>query len=312
MDKQIEEKIEDVRRKIRRAHFKDAFDNLGSLVDDLSNRELDRMFTLLAARFNADLKEYIYGIQADDFETNKIIDALNHLLDEVELTAKEIYEKQQTKVNDNTPEEKEEFVQIEKIAYIKLIHLKERKAGATPFYKRYIPRLNREVEVFDEVQIFRIIKYSKPLEEIDVRDRSSGVVDINILHPWQELEFTDYGSSQIEELVTQVIDMNSSNVFCSVMYFINGFQKGNTDYLIQMENKTKVGRLLIDFSSLLYFEEFITDIPKGFKRIKGFEDERPVSVEQLRPGIFHLEAINLNKGDVVGLRFNLNWDKIRF
>jgi len=302
------EKIEQVRKKIRRARFSEALDDLDVIIEELGDKELDKMFTLLSARFNSDFKDYISGVKVNDNETVKIILSLTELLREVEKSANELSISQNKDTQNNNLDE--DYTQIEKIAYIKLIHIKERKEGNTPVYMRYIPRLEREVEVFDEAQFFRIIKYSKPLTEINVRDRSSGIIDINILHPWQELEFTDYGSAQIEHLVTQVIDMSNSNVFCSTMYFINGFQKGNTDYMTQMEMKTKTGRLIVDFSSLPNHKYFLTGIPKGFKRVKGFDGDRPVTVEELRPGMFHIESINLSKGDVIGLKFEIDWTKI--
>ena len=305
MPSNFKEKIEQIKRKIRRARFSEALDDLDTLIEELGDKELDKMFTLLSARFNSDFKDYINGLKVSDTETIKIIQSLNELLSEAEKMAEELSSVQKTDSNID-----EDYTQLEKIAYIKLIHIKERKEGATPVYMRFIPRLEKEVEVFDEAQFFRIIKYSKPLTEINIRDRSSGIVDINILHPWQELEFTDYGSAQIENLVTQVIDMSNSNVFCSAMYFINGFQKGNTDYMTQMEMKTKTGRLIIDFSSLPNHKNFIVGIPKGFKRVKGFDGDRPITVEELRPGMYHIEGINLNKGDVIGLKFDIDWNKI--
>ena len=59
MDNQFQEKIELVRRKIRRARFSEALDDLDILIESIGDKELDKMFTLLSARFNSDFKDYI-------------------------------------------------------------------------------------------------------------------------------------------------------------------------------------------------------------------------------------------------------------
>lgn len=233
----------------------------------------------------------------DSFKGDKIITTVTN------------YFGNENKNNKSDEEDENDYTLLEKIAYIKLIHLSERKEGAKPIYKRYVPRLNRDIDVYDEAQFFRLIKFSKPLKDLNIKDRSSGVVDLNILHPWQELEFTDYGAADVENIIEQVINMKDSNIFYSAMYYLNGFQKGKEDYMTKMELKTKIGRLIIDFSSLPKFKNFVTGY-KGFKIARGTKYEMEISTQQIRPGIYHVTDVELDKGDVIGLRFEIDWEKI--
>lgn len=196
------------------------------------------------------------------------------------------------------------------MVYSKFVYLKEKKRGAKPFYKKHFDRVNETIGIFDEVHGIRLIRFSKPFKEFSTRDRTSGLATLNILQPWRDIEFVDYGAEQIPNVITQEIDMENSNVFCSSGHFYNGFQDGHTDTMMKMEMKAEVARILVDFTSIPNHRNIFSNPPEGFRRVRGKKEVRMLNVEIIEGGIYHLEATNLNKGDVIGIKFKLDWSKI--
>src|SRR5215212_297357 len=73
-----------------------------------------------------------------------------------------------------------------KFVYVKVIHLRRREHGRAPVYRASLRRVGREIEVFDEYHFFRLNVFHRPQKEFRFSDRTSGVVDLQIMYPWQE------------------------------------------------------------------------------------------------------------------------------
>ncbi|MEP7317448.1 MAG: hypothetical protein ABI921_01865 [Panacibacter sp.] len=198
----------------------------------------------------------------------------------------------------------------EKILYIKMLHLKERTATSAPLYKKFIPRINSTEDVFDESQFLELLIYSTDAPLIDVSNHSSGVVDMNILLPWKKLFFPNPTDAKDREDVHQKIQL-PSNVFFSSTNFINGFQKGNTSYGARAYLFNKNLRMIVDFSTLGNYEKLQKSPPYAVRRIiKSEKESEPEKVEEIQPGVFHYQAMNIDEGDVVEIRFDINWDQV--
>jgi len=198
--------------------------------------------------------------------------------------------------------------QMYKFVYIKVYHLTPMVDGQPPVYEKYISRLSKTIGVYDEFHYFRLNVFRKPQKNLRYLDRSSGIVDMQIIHPWQSLYFEDKGAAKVENVLEQIIKEPSNVFFTRTMYF-NGIQKGNEDVGMRMENDTLEARLLVDFSSIPGFETFQKATPKGAYRSNGREE--PVGVIETQPGIYLLSQKNLKKGDVLRMDFNLDWDVIK-
>ncbi len=200
--------------------------------------------------------------------------------------------------------------QLHKFGYAKIYHLSLKSADPKSSFQRYIPRLEKHIDVFDEYHFFRLSIFRDPQKEFTIQDRSSGTVDMQIIHPWQELFFPDKGAAQVESVLSQTFQQ-SSNVFFSKTVYYNALQPGHTDFAIKMERDTEEARLMIDFTALPGFEKFITAMPRGiFRNSRGEEESIGVVSGQHQPGTFIVSRKNLKKEEVIGIEFAFDWDII--
>src|SRR6266542_348772 len=199
-----------------------------------------------------------------------------------------------------------------KLLYIQVCALSRRAERREPIYKRFIERLEKEIDVYDELHHYRLNIYNTPPSEFEITDRSSGVVDLNILHPWQSLQFPDEGARHVEQIIKQTIRSYSNMFFTRARYF-NGFQPGNENVAMRMERDTEEARLVIDFSSLPHHEAIVAGWPKGTIRENngnGTVTEGEIEVKRLRAGVYVVERLNLKKESVIRMDFKINWDVV--
>ncbi len=199
--------------------------------------------------------------------------------------------------------------QLQKFVYIKVLHLKKKVKGRKPIYTRYVKRLEKEIEVFDEYLYFRFNIFKRTQKKFTCQDRSSGIVDMQILHPWQdELKFADKGAKFVEKILSQ-IPIKPSNVFFTETKYFNGFQSGNEDIAMGVEFDTEEARLVIDFSSLPNFNDIIMEKPKAYF-ISIDENEEMIGILEPSPGIYCIAKNNIKKGSVLRIDFEFDWEKL--
>lgn len=204
---------------------------------------------------------------------------------------------------------------LEKVEYIKMLHLADKTKTAEPVYKKYISRLQQEEEIYDEAQFAELMIYSgKPDSNmVNNYSQSHGTIDMNVIVPWQDV------SNQVQQLQEDdgmsdqargYVDM-TSNVFYSVTNFINAFQRGNTFFQTRADQSVAFARLIVDFSSLPGFSTMHKTEPRG-KRYNERKkaDITAVSVTQIKPGVYQCAIENMLPGDVVVMNFDIDWDKI--
>ncbi len=173
-----------------------------------------------------------------------------------------------------------------KFFYMKVNCLKQKKSEAKPFYKRHVKRLNSDIDVFSEVQCYRLNIFTNEQKLINFTDRSSGVVDLQIFHPLlEELVFTDEKAANDPHSLIQTVD-KKSRVYFSRAVYLNGFQPKEEDMNMKMEKDTEEATLIVDFSSLHNFDSLFKSEPKGSHRSGKKKGILPV--QNLQPGIYSL------------------------
>jgi hypothetical protein len=197
-----------------------------------------------------------------------------------------------------------------KYSYIKVIHLTRNDGTNAPVYRAYVPRLDREVTVFDEYNHYRLNIFPRKRPYTST-NRTSGVCDVRIIFPWREeegLEFSDKGSGKVADVISQTMDVESKVHFTNTINY-NGLQPGNEDLAMKMEYDTREARMIVDFSSIPNCEAVIP-MPVAVVRVKN--RERRINVHQLATGVFMVCESMLQKEAVLRMDFCFNWTKIPF
>jgi hypothetical protein len=200
---------------------------------------------------------------------------------------------------ENTP-----IIQDMKMVYVKYLHI--RRESQKPVYKKYINRLEKEIDVHSEYHYYRFNKYNKSNNSITITDRSSGVVDQNILYPWKKLTFTDKPSQKIQGVIAQ--DVKDSDTYFSATTYYNGFKENNEDIGMKMEMDTNCARMVSDFSSIVGLKKLFVKEPDAYKIQLDGRKVKLLGLEKISEGIYHLVAYNLKKGESLLLDFHVNWN----
>jgi hypothetical protein len=198
------------------------------------------------------------------------------------------------------------LVQEEKMVYIKYLYI--RPTTGAPAYTKYIDRIKRHLDIYSEYYFVRFNKFSKARNSITIRDRTSGVVDLTLIYPWKRLSFADEGSATIPQVITQ--DLAGQDTYFTASTYYNGFSEGNEDVAIKMEMDTTVARMVADFSSVVGFESLFTREPEAYRIDTDQQKTKLLGLEEHKPGVYHIEVHNLQKGEVVMLDFHVDWEHL--
>ncbi|HEX7242921.1 MAG TPA: hypothetical protein VF263_21720 [Longimicrobiaceae bacterium] len=194
-----------------------------------------------------------------------------------------------------------------KYCYVKVVHLTRREDGRAPVYRAYVPRLDQKVPVYDEYHYFRLNVFRWPRGVFTCTDRSSGVVDLQILHPWHDggkLVFTDRGAGLQPGTVSQTV-RKKSNVFFTKSIYYNGLQSGHENVAMKMEHHTGEARMIVDFSSIPNFEQLVP-MPDAVECTPDRETQ--INARKLAPGIFSVSAVDVAEETVLRLDFAFRWE----
>ena len=203
----------------------------------------------------------------------------------------------------------EPLKQYEKIVYNKMVHLQCR--DREPIYDAYVNRTKKTIKVFDEKFTLRINRFSKK-GPITLRDRSSGEIDLKILLPFMEqLKSSDIKSIGYNQMVTQ--DLFDNDTYINTATFYNGFQEGEEDQEIKMEEDTDVVRFISDFSSIPDIDKIIIDKPKLYY-VDRETDKKDITKRSLKiypQGVYIATVYNMKRGETLMLDFNINWEYLK-
>lgn len=226
------------------------------------------------------------------------------ILEENEKLKKTINEELDEEAKNKALSKETPLVQEEKAVYVKYIYI--RRKTEPPVYQKYISRLGEYIDVHSEYLYYRFNKYNEKNNFVTIRDRSSGVVDLNILFPWRELIFTDEPSKKIPGLISQ--DLRGADTYFTVTTYYNGFSENNEDIAMKMEMDTVSARLIADFSSILNLDKLFIKEPDVYRVSTEGKKTKILGLEKLNDGVYHINLSNLKKGEVVLLDFHVNWN----
>lgn len=199
------------------------------------------------------------------------------------------------------------LIQEAKTVYVKYLHIKSEKEA--PVYRRYNDRIEEEIDVYSEYHYYRFNKYNVKNNSIKLADRSSGVVDQNILYPWKKLTFTDLPSKKLKGHIEQSVDNN--DCYFSATTYYNGFNEGNEDIGMKMEMDTLEARIIIDFSSIIGLKKLFAKEPDAYKFELDGTRTKLLGLEKIAEGVYHLVAYNLKKDESLFLDFHVDWDYLK-
>lgn len=193
--------------------------------------------------------------------------------------------------------------QAYKFVYVRMRHLTKQAEGRAPVYRKFIPRLNKEIEVFDEFDYFRLNIFRETVRDFTSTDRTSGAVDMHILHPQQQLVFPDQDAKEVKDYLVQSLD--PSEIFLTKTMYFNGFQEGHENFGVKMERDTEQVRMIVDFSAIPGFASLVSNAPQAVLRRKNHEEF--LGVIQDYPGIYSVSKEKLKQDDVIRIDFHINW-----
>ncbi|MEP7238233.1 MAG: hypothetical protein ABI685_10225 [Ferruginibacter sp.] len=204
----------------------------------------------------------------------------------------------------------------EKVQYIKMLHLTRREVNKAPVYKKYIERLQAEKEVFDEAQFSELLIYSAPgkiTESYNYGLSENVSINVNVIIPPIKKTKKQNSLREDEKIANSQRNKFSldSNVFFSVTDFINAFQEGNTYYQTKVDEPIRRIQLFVDFSAIPYGKKIMKSPPSAElypkdKNKKG----KALTVTEVRPNVYLAEALNLQAGYIVVMRFDINWNEV--
>ncbi|MEM9868352.1 MAG: hypothetical protein AAF765_11730 [Bacteroidota bacterium] len=196
------------------------------------------------------------------------------------------------------------LIQESKTVYVKYLHIKSEKDE--PVYTRYSERLEEDIAVHSEYHYYRFNKYNQKNNAIKLSDRSSGIVDQNILYPWKKLTFTDLPSKKLKGFISQNVDSN--DCYFSATTYYNGFCEGNEDIGTKMEMDTLEARIVADFSSIVGLDKLFIKEPDAYKFELDGTRTQLLGLEKMAQGVYHLVAYNLKKDESLFLDFHVDWE----
>ena len=142
---------------------------------------------------------------------------------------------------------------FQKLLYVKVNFLANRKTKASPFYVRTVDRLDgpdRAVPVFDEAVYYTLKMFPEKRTLAPEPDQSSGVVDPRLVIPWlSQLSFHNDMARRVKEMV-DIEAKADSDTMLTVSHFLNGLQAGNQDFCTFADEDAESLRIIVDFSSI--------------------------------------------------------------
>ncbi len=201
-----------------------------------------------------------------------------------------------------------------KILYVKITCLFEKAPGAMPFYDRIVPRLkevDRVVRVYDEA-VYYTLDLFPTKRRVEARsDSSSGVVDSQMVIPWNDnLTFFHETMKHVKEVV-QFDLPEESDTLLTVSHIENGLQGNNQNVASHVQEDAEYARLIVDFSSVPGASRFVK-VKSGWvltdRREPPPDAVSPDTVQTYGGTIFVLARKDVRKGWTLKMYFEFDWN----
>jgi len=221
------------------------------------------------------------------------------------------------------------------IIYSKLLYLRDIKRNE-PAYKKYIVRLDREIDVFDEFIVLRTMQFKNKPSPFSIFGRrpnfgQEGDVVTNmqpIFPPRTDVMVADKNWEGISN-VSEHFEQNPELLWQGAFTIINGFQRGNEFARLFPIGKCDRAVLILDLTSVpAYCNGNLLNTPPIGHCIRTNDDTRiKMHVEQAASGAFILDTQRAYEGDEVDngwipgkhiiengdnfeMQFSVNWDVV--
>ncbi len=215
-------------------------------------------------------------------------------------------------------------------SYVKVFHLRD-KRGGVPVYRKFVPRLKRTVDVYDEFIMIKSLCFKEVQQHQELYVRSSGVVDMQLIFPpHDDVIVSDPGLRGIEGVLRHS-ESEPSRFYQSSSCFENGLQYGNEEVGNIISEDCDRAVQVVDLMSLpIRLEELFSAPPTVYhlrpdargmaeKRMSCWQTPEGLWLsDSARPGpadggqgdCWQPETDRLRKNDKIEMRFSINWDAV--
>jgi|GEM_PF-3679845 len=189
------------------------------------------------------------------------------------------------------------------VLYAKILSLSKKH-----FTRRFIPRLNKEIKIYDEYSLYSVVYHQKDIYSANPYINGSGVVDMNIINPWQpEQEYAFNKQKEIENFITQRVNFHENLAIINYKYY-NGLQKDSESISFDFNCNRLIMTFVLDFTPIVDFAKILTSKPKCFL-LKNNEIIRELPVDDSIWGIFTSPNVEMYKGYTIRMNFDLIPDR---
>jgi hypothetical protein len=199
-----------------------------------------------------------------------------------------------------------------KLLYIKVTHLSQQTATASPIYTRILDRLEpseRQVAVYDEAVYYTLELFPSSAPRNARSDSSSGPVDARMVIPWQDKVRFQQDTAAAIAKIAQMDVTEPTDTVLTISHFENGVQtKEHQNVKTLIEEDAEEVRLVIDFSSIPGAQDFVT-LENAFLDRKADNASQSVGGSPITRTLFVASTKDGKKGDVLRLNFNIDWTK---
>lgn len=193
-----------------------------------------------------------------------------------------------------------------KLHYVKFVAHSEKGRGRPALYRKFIPRVGKEFDVWDEYNAVSVNCFSHCLNAYKFYTRTQGdALDFSVLMPYvDKLTFSDVKEGTQDKVLNPTIEA-PSNVYAVATSYLNGFQRGNTELATKATHPARVLRMIVDFTSVPDHARRFT--LRNCLEVDPSEREKDITqdVRSLQPGVHMIERNNVPRDHVLKFNFEL-------
>ena len=215
------------------------------------------------------------------------------------------------------------------LIYFKFLHLRDKRVSP-PVYQKFIPRLNRVVDVFDEFILVKTLFFKETQKYQEFYGRSMGVVDIHpIFPPRDHVIVSDPGLLGIEG-VARHIESEPCQLYQTILFYENGLQYGNDEIGGVVPEDCARAVVMADMTSLPQWSKNLLSVPPLAHHLRPEADgtrRRRMDCRQTSTGIWVTDTAcaadseegqigwepgkeTLRKNDKIEIGLSICWDAV--
>jgi transcriptional regulator with XRE-family HTH domain len=212
--------------------------------------------------------------------------------------------------------------------YIKFIHLRDQRRNA-PVYRRFVPRIGQEIEVFDEFVSVRTLQFREaPRKHMLLGRRVGGAIDLQPIFPPRKNVTGAYMGRLVSPELVEHMESGPRDLSQGAYTILNGFQEGREFAGSMVFNSCDQLVLIVDMTSLPVDSSRLFTAPPVAWHIRpdgDSEELRRMSCETSHLGAFIVDSTKagpdtadawdpatdvLLENDRVEMRFSIDWDAV--